>query len=161
MPPWHKDEGGPLDTEQIMMLREFILDGTHWGSYFDEEPLLVGDKRWKLTDNFLADHNLVPPAPLSQEDRGKALFSTANCIACHNVTSETKVGPGLAGIFQKDKLPNGKPVNDDTIKEWVQKGSASYKSDPSQQPYMPPYAGVVNTDDKMADMIAYLKTLKK
>ncbi len=173
MPAWHKDEGGPLDTEDIKMLREFILDGTHWGEYFDFHPVDKDNKfdpngrRWKRTENFLAEHNLIPPPPPTAEERGKALFNSPGpCAACHNTTSETRPGieaPGLAGIYQKDKLPNGKPVNDENLKEWIRKGSATYKppTASSTPPFMPPYEGVINTEDKLNDLLAFLKTLKK
>ena len=67
--------------------------------------------------------------------KGKEVFES-NCSVCHNADStETKVGPGLKGLFKKAALIN--------------KGSDSG---------MPPYADMLTAAEK-ADVIAYLKTL--
>src|SRR5712692_1799648 len=82
MPVWLKEEGGPLDIEDIKALREFILDGTHWGEYFDLAPVDKDNhfdpygKKWKPTRDFLAAHNLLPPC--EEKDlvcRGKLVFN--------------------------------------------------------------------------------------
>ncbi|MBI5879623.1 MAG: c-type cytochrome [Chloroflexi bacterium] len=169
MPVWGKAEGGPLDAQQIAAVRAFLLDGTHWGQYWDMDPKVlnadgkiiegkVGAKTWKPTETYLKDHALLPPC--AADDlvcKGKIVFG-GPCQACHNTNAETKVGPGLAGIFQKDKLPNGKPVNDANVMEWIQKGSASYKTEGA--PFMPSYELQVKGDD-LKNVIEYLKTLKK
>jgi len=166
MPKWLKEEGGPLDIEEIRAIREFILDGKHWGKYYDIHPVVIengkviegrlGVKAWKDTKDYLKDHALLPPC--EEKDlvcKGKIVFS-GPCAACHNTTAETKVGPGLAGIFKKANLPNNKPVNDANMTEWLQKGSASYKAE--GQPFMPPYETQVRGDD-LKNLIEYLKTL--
>jgi mono/diheme cytochrome c family protein len=165
MPVWGKVDGGPLDPEQITALREFIRDGTHWGTYFDEAPVNkdgsvdVYGKVWKPTMNYLADHNLVPPcADTDIACKGKQVFS-GPCATCHNITTVFKVGPGLAGIWQKAALPNGKPVNEADVTEWIMKGSASYKPVGSPAPFMPSYAAQV-TPEQITQVIEYLKTLK-
>src|SRR5438309_1385739 len=53
--------------------------------------------------------------PLTAADgdakKGEAAFD--NCAVCHNADStETKIGPGLKGLFKREKLVNGKPVNE-------------------------------------------------
>ncbi len=58
---------------------------------------------------------------------GQQVFQ-ANCSACHNLSAETKVGPGLAGLFERAELPNGSPVNDETIKEWIKTGGGDMPS---------------------------------
>ncbi len=49
----------------------------------------------------------------------------ASCSACHNLNAEAKVGPGLAGLFEKSELPNGNPVNEENLKEWVRTGGGA------------------------------------
>ena len=168
MPKWAKEEGGPLDAQQIAALRAFIRDGRYWGKYWDMDPKIldeknkpiegkVGLKAFKPTENYLKDHGLLPPC--AADDfvcKGKIVFE-GPCQACHYTNKETKVGPGLAGIFQKDKLPNGNPVNETTIAEWIQKGSASYKKEGA--PFMPAYETQVKGDD-LKNVIEYLKMLK-
>ncbi len=52
---------------------------------------------------------------------GRQVFEQ-NCAGCHNLTAETKVGPGLAGLFTRQQLPNGGPVNDENLRVWIQNG---------------------------------------
>ena len=55
---------------------------------------------------------------------GSAIFD-ANCSACHTLTDETKVGPGLAGMFDRAELPNGNPVNAENVQEWIRTGGGA------------------------------------
>ncbi len=46
--------------------------------------------------------------------KGKVVFE--QCAVCHSPDSdEKKVGPGLKGLFKKDKLANGKKPTDATV----------------------------------------------
>ena len=79
--------------------------------------------------------------------KGKEVFE--QCAMCHNADStETKVGPGLKGLFKMDKLVNGKPVTEANVRELINAGGNG----------MPSYADQLSEQDKN-DVIAYLKTL--
>ena len=79
--------------------------------------------------------------------KGKEVFD--QCSVCHNADSEeTKVGPGLKGLFKHAKLVNGKPVNDANVREKINEGGNG----------MPAYGDQLSDQDKN-DVIAYLKTL--
>lgn len=81
--------------------------------------------------------------------KGKEVFES-NCSVCHNSDStETKVGPGLKGLFKKAALLNKKKVTDATVLEMINMGSENG---------MPSYADMLTAAEK-ADVIAYLKTL--
>ena len=81
--------------------------------------------------------------------KGKEVFES-NCSVCHNSDStETKVGPGLKGLFKKAALLNKKKVTDATVLEMINMGSENG---------MPPYADMLTPAEK-ADVIAFLKTL--
>jgi mono/diheme cytochrome c family protein len=67
-----------------------------------------------------------------------------NCSVCHNLTTETKVGPGLAGLFDFDQLPNGNPVNEENVKAWILSGGGA----------MP---GVPLTEEQLNAVVAFLK----
>jgi len=54
------------------------------------------------------------------------------------------VGPGLAGVFNREALPNGNPVTDDNLKDWIRNGGGG----------MP---GLLLTDEDRAVVIAFLK----
>ena len=79
--------------------------------------------------------------------KGKEVFD--QCSVCHNSDSdETKVGPGLKGLFKMPKLVNGKPVTEANVRDLINTGGNG----------MPAYADQLSEQDKN-DVIAYLKTL--
>jgi cytochrome c len=80
-------------------------------------------------------------------DKGKEVFQ--QCTPCHNPDStEKKMGPGLKGLFTKDKLNNGKKVTEENVKAQIDEGGNG----------MPAYKEMLSEDEKV-DLIAYLKTL--
>ena len=88
----------------------------------------------------------VQAAPADAE-KGKEVFE--QCSVCHNADSEEKkMGPGLKGLYKKDKLVNGKKPSDATIKDIINKGGNG----------MPAYADMLSDEEK-ANLLAYLKTL--
>lgn len=80
--------------------------------------------------------------------KGKEVFD-GNCAVCHNADSEEKkMGPGLKGLFKKDKLTNGKKPTEANIREKIDSGGNG----------MPAYKDILSDDEK-DDVVAYLKTL--
>ncbi len=94
-------------------------------------------------------------------NKGKVLFGP--CSACHTTSKDVLVGPGLAGLFSANgpvlpkgvdyngKLPNGKERSEANIAEWIRAGGTGRIG------YMPNHN---LTDQEMADLMAYLRTLK-
>ena len=79
--------------------------------------------------------------------KGEMVFE--NCAVCHNADStDAKVGPGLKGLFKREKLVNGKPVNEENVRALINEGTSA----------MPPMGDAIKADDK-DNLIAYLKTL--
>ena len=79
--------------------------------------------------------------------KGQAAFE--NCAICHNADStEAKVGPGLKGLFKRDKLVNGKPVTEENVKALITEGTSA----------MPGFGDAISAEDKN-HIVAYLKTL--
>jgi mono/diheme cytochrome c family protein len=74
---------------------------------------------------------------------GSDLFQQ-DCSGCHNLTTETKVGPGLAGLFDLEQLPNGNPVNEENVKAWILSGGGA----------MP---GISLTEAQLNAVVAFLK----
>ncbi|WP_031460599.1 c-type cytochrome [Chloroflexus sp. MS-G] len=93
--------------------------------------------------------------------KGQEIFG--QCTSCHTTTKEVLVGPGLAGLFSaegpvlpkgvdyKGLLPNGKERSEANIAEWIRVGGTGRIG------YMPSHD---LTDQQMADLMAYLRTLK-
>lgn len=92
--------------------------------------------------------------PLSAADehggdaaKGKDVFD--QCAGCHNADStEKKMGPGLKGLFSKEKLQNGKKPTYDNVLQQVNEGGNG----------MPGYKDLLSDQEKK-DLMAYLQTL--
>ena len=79
--------------------------------------------------------------------KGKAIFD--QCAVCHNAdNNEKKMGPGLKGLYKKDKLANGKKPTDANVRARIDEGGSG----------MPAYKDMLSDGEK-DDLIAYLKTL--
>ena len=79
--------------------------------------------------------------------KGKEVFE--QCGVCHNADSaEKKMGPGLKGLFAKDKMANGKKPTDANVRTRIDEGGSG----------MPAYKDVLSDSEK-DDLVAYLKTL--
>jgi mono/diheme cytochrome c family protein len=80
-------------------------------------------------------------------DKGKEVFQ--QCAVCHNADStDKKMGPGLKGLFSKDKMNNGKKPTEENVRAQIDEGGNG----------MPAYKDMLGDDDK-DNLIAYLKTL--
>jgi len=90
---------------------------------------------------------LMLSAPKGDVAKGKEIFE--QCGVCHNADSdEKKMGPGLKGLFKKDKMANGKKPTEANIRSRVDEGGQG----------MPAYKDMLSDQEK-DDLMAYLKTL--
>ncbi len=91
-----------------------------------------------------------PPQTLPQgsAEKGAALFKS-KCLSCHYADQEeTKHGPGLKNILKKESLPFSKrPANVENIKKQL------------KTPFLTMPSFVSLSEQEIADLIAYLKTL--
>jgi cytochrome c2 len=79
--------------------------------------------------------------------KGQEVFQ--QCSVCHNADStEKKMGPGLKGLFQNEKMNNGKKPTEANVRAKVDEGGNG----------MPSYKEMLSDEEKN-DLIAYLKTL--
>jgi cytochrome c2 len=84
-----------------------------------------------------------------QGDAAKGKETFEQCAVCHNVdTDERKMGPSLKGLFKREKLASGKPVNEANVKATINAGGNG----------MPSYQDMLSDEEK-DNVIAYLKTL--
>lgn len=80
-------------------------------------------------------------------DKGKEVFQ--QCSVCHNADSiEKKMGPGLKGLFSREKMNNGKKPTEANVRQKIDEGGNG----------MPAYKEMLSDEEK-DDLIAYLKTL--
>ncbi|MGH9702661.1 MAG: c-type cytochrome [Candidatus Acidiferrales bacterium] len=79
---------------------------------------------------------------------GKKVYD-ARCEICHfSGNTKKKIGPGLKGLAARGKYADGKKVDDESLRMWIEKGGKD----------MPGYKGVLK-EDEVRDLIAYLKIL--
>ncbi|MCK4915857.1 MAG: cytochrome c, partial [Candidatus Eisenbacteria sp.] len=93
---------------------------------------------------------VVEAAQLAGDPKsGETLFAT-NCTNCHNSDStESKIGPGLAGLFERAELPSsGKPVTRENVRAQI---VTPLMNMPSFQSYI--------SDEGLTDLLAYIETL--
>ena len=110
---------------------------------------------------------LRPASGLTGADQqlalGESLFRT-RCATCHAITSEMRIGPGLAGLFQSGgpslpagvdyagNLPNGLSITDTNVANFIRQGGRYTIG------AMP---GFDLTDSEIRALITYLRTLKR
>ena|SRR5450432_2540162 len=96
---------------------------------------------------FFGTQTLKAAQDKSPAEKGKDVFEA--CAGCHNADStEKKMGPGLKGLFARDKLANGKKITDESVTEQINEGGNG----------MPGYKDILS-DDERKNLLAYLKTL--
>ena len=89
-----------------------------------------------------------PPGVDGSVQRGSSRFANL-CASCHYpAREENKIGPGLKGLFARPSLPySGLAVTEENVRQQLVRPALS----------MPSFARL--TDQELADLVAYLKTL--
>ena len=96
-----------------------------WGRYFSFlAALLSGALVFFLTATWSAT-----PARASHDETPAWRLVKERCTLCHYLDrQEAKFAPSLKDLFKRQTLTNGKPVNDQTVSEWIAEGSANMPS---------------------------------
>lgn len=110
-------------------------------------------------DKFYEWEENDPYKGMSLSKIGEAIF-TQKCTACHNSTTERKVGPGLLGVFGSEReFESGKKLvaDENYIRESILNPSAQVvKGFPNA---MTPFQGQIS-EQELTGVIEYLKSLK-
>jgi len=87
--------------------------------------------------------------PPGDPKSGETLFAS-NCSNCHDADStESRIGPGLAGLFERAELPSsGRPVTRENVRAQIVTPLGNM---PSFQSYI--------SDEGITDLLAYIETL--
>lgn len=91
----------------------------------------------------------LPSAAKAEGDAEKGKEAFAQCGICHHADkTDKKMGPGLKGLFKKDKMANGKKPTDENVMAIINEGGNG----------MPAYENMLSEETRN-DLLAYLKTL--
>ena len=102
---------------------------------------------WVVCAALAAGSTALLAAGKGDAAKGKVVFE--QCGVCHNADStEKKMGPGLKGLFKKDKMSNDKKPTEANVRAKIDEGGNG----------MPSYKDMLSDTEK-DDLIAYLKTL--
>lgn len=110
---------------------------------------LVTANKVKNEITLQSQNQIIAKAKEGNVDNGKKLFSQL-CSSCHYIDKKDfkRAAPGLQGILKEKVLPvSKKPATVENVMNQIKK---PYK-------YMPPFNDL--SDENIADLIAYMKTL--
>jgi mono/diheme cytochrome c family protein len=109
---------------------------------------MIRFRAWVLAAALTAASAAAFPTGKADPAKGKAVFQE-QCAVCHQADSVAKkMGPGLKGLFKREKMGNGKRPTEASIRAQIDSGSTG----------MPAYKEMLSDAEK-DDLIAYLKTL--
>lgn len=165
MPTWGQEYGGPLRTDQVNDVANFVLN---WEEEWKAGPAVPTNFKPVGSD-------LTVALPTGDAAHGQELFlqnaragnnSKLPCVACHSLNpGEIKVGPSLAGVASRAATREPGKSAEQYLRESIQQPNAFIvPDDPKYQANgksaMPEGLGNGMTDQDLADLIAYLLTLK-
>ena len=100
-----------------------------------------------------------PYKGLSLVEIGEKAFQ-GRCTACHKISSEKMIGPGLAGLFGSQRLlldGDSVTAEENYIRESILNPGAKIVQGYTNQ--MTPFAGLLS-EEELSGLIAYIKSLK-
>ena len=99
--------------------------------------------------------------PVTDEPMGLQVMRAKGCLACHSVDGKPMVGPTLKGHFgRKVEVVIGDKVRQETVTESHLRTAILKPKDEILKGYPPAMPSIVLAPQELADVVAYLKTLK-
>jgi cytochrome c oxidase subunit 2 len=123
-----------------------------------ENPVVVNSQA--DYDAWIVEQIAIAEASKTPEGQGKILATKYGCIGCHSTNGSPLTGPTWLNLFGSDvTLADGSTVTADDafITESILDPNAKIVEGFPSPSVMPPYA---LTDEEIANLIAYIKTLK-
>ena len=97
------------------------------------------------------------------ESKGKSLFMSKGCVACHSIDGSKRIGPTLKGVFGKrvKVITKGKERDILADEAYLERSILEPSADVVKgfQPIMPSFKNRI-TEKEMGEIIEYLKSLK-
>lgn len=157
---------GTLRQDQIENITDYVLSLN-----IDKEQGNLPQVALDTANRQATEQAPTPDPNANPVSQGEIIFKQKGCVGCHALTSQKLVGPGLGGLFQPggtaafgEQLPNGKPVNEENVRDWIQKANAGYPDAAKQgkdgQTYgvMP---AIALTDQEWQKLLVWLKAHKQ
>ena len=152
MPAWSTEYGGPLRPDQIRAIAAYIMNWEPAATGTVQPPDVIDLPALRLAD------------PVN---RGKSVFSTAGCIACHTIdgVSTGAVGPVLNNIGTVAETRVAGQTAEDYIHTSIVDPNTFIVEEcptgPCASPsVMPATFGQTLTEGQIEDLVAYLSSLK-
>jgi len=109
-------------------------------------------------ENWVDERRQEATAAQTPEDRGQLLAAANGCQACHSLDGSELIGPTWRGLFGRtETLSDGSTV---TVDEAYITESIREPQTKLVQGFPPTMPAYTFTDEEVADMIAYIKTLR-
>ena len=173
-PPAFADQR--LKEMPIGQIYQAIKNGVNqgnMGSYAGQIPeadrwaIAMHIRKWQMEQDPTVTVGGKAIAPVSQdatpEQKGEALYTLKGCIGCHSVDGSPRTGPSFKGLFGRtEKTDKGDVVVDDAYltESMKQPGAKIVAGFPPAMPAVFGSPAAELTDDEVANLIAYIKTLK-
>ncbi|GAB4479114.1 MAG: hypothetical protein Kow0088_19660 [Anaerolineales bacterium] len=161
MPAWAESYGGPLRDDQIRSVAAFILN---WKDTAPDRSAQMAAMAGPPTGT-----DITKELPEGDPTRGEGLANTKGCVVCH-ISAPTGPAwlatPEQAGIASRAEAVLSDPNytgNATSAAQYLHESIVlpnAYIVPGFQAGIMPPNYGDTLTDQELADLIAYLLTLK-
>jgi len=164
MPTWGKDYGGPMTYQQVEDITNFIMG---WEADAGSAQVIEFDAAGSDTTIELPAGDAARGEQLFAQQVKQASGTNAACTACHSlVPGEVKTGPPLAGVATRAETRVAGETAEQYIRHSIQQPNAflvpdnpAYKG-ANGKSLMPEGLGNLMSKQDLADLIAYLQTLR-
>lgn len=152
---------------QIYQAMKNGVNQGNMGSYAGQIPeedrwaIAVHIRKWQMEkdSSVSVGGNAIVLASASDppEKKGESLFKLKACAGCHSIDGSRIVGPSFKGLFgRNEKTDKGDVLVDDAyLIESIKAPTAKIVAD-----YPPAMPAIPLTDDEIANLIAYIKTIQ-
>jgi mono/diheme cytochrome c family protein len=164
MPTWGQPFGGPLTMQQVENIVNFVMG---WQAGAGQAQAVQFNAAGSDVNKQLPAGNAAHGEQIFNQQAKQASGTNAPCMACHSlVPNEVKTGPSLAGVATRAASREPGKTAEQYIRESIQQPNAYIVPDnpafkgANGKSLMPEGLGNLMSDQDLADLVAYLLTLK-
>ncbi len=163
--PWDYDRKWNVDGKEVQFTRDgYTFFDLYCAEYCGKDhsmmqTVVVVHKTREDLDAWIKEYSSRGEIPM--EEWGKRLYQQRGCQGCHSLDGSNRTGPTYKDAFGSNRdLASGETVaiDENYVRESIIYPKAKIAK--GYNPVMPSYKGQLSDDD-IASLIAYLKTLSK